>query len=276
MTSSSDSGRQLPLSPDAARERAAVVHDRFEQEAVWGQLIRDPKTERRIRMFQQMIPSDVERIVDVGCGDGAITNRLAEHWDVTGVDLSAAALAYLETAALQASATELPLPDKSFDLVLSSEMLEHLPDSTYREAIAEMQRVSRRYLLISVPYREDLDSRTVRCPACGWRGHVWGHRRRFTAESLMADLDGFELIESRVFGPRQEPPWPRWLIWMAHNVFRSFYWSYGQHPMCERCHNTDFTRARGISRHLLRLKRRIQPSGAPHMPFWLAVLAEAR
>jgi SAM-dependent methyltransferase len=259
-----------------ARPAGVAMHDRFDQEAVWGRLRQDPTTERRVRMFRQMIPDEVERIVDVGCGDGAITNRLAQDWDVTGVDLSAAALAHLETTALRASATALPLPDNSFDLVMSIEVLEHLSDSDYRRAISEMQRVTRRYLLISVPYREDLASRMVRCPACGWRGHVFGHQRRFTAESLLTDLEEFEIGESRIFGPLQEPPWPRWLIWTAHNVFRSFYWSSGQHPMCERCQNTDFTTARGIPWYLDRLKRRIQPARAPRMPFWLAVLVEAR
>ena len=277
MTVTNGFGRQLPTPPpDGGGDRVPAVHDRFEQEGVWGNLIQDPNTERRIEMFQQMIPGDVDRIVDVGCGDGAITNSLAETWDVTGVDLSAAALAHLRTNAIQASATELPLPDKSFDLVLSSEMLEHMPVLAYRRAIAEMQRVTRRYVLISVPYREDLESRTVRCPRCGWRGHVWGHRQSFTAESLLAGFEGFDIVESRVFGPLQEPPWPRWLIWTTHNVLRSFYWAAGQHPMCERCHNTDFSKTRGISPHLVRFKRRIQPPEEPRMPFWLAVLAEAR
>ena len=128
-------------------------------------------------MFEEMIPPDVSRILDVGCGDGAITDRLAEAWEVTGVDASAAALAHVQTTAVQAPATALPFDDGAFDLVLSSEMLEHLTDEDYKAALSEMARVTRRYLLLSVPYREDLGFRVIRCPRCGWRGHVWGHRR---------------------------------------------------------------------------------------------------
>lgn len=251
------------------------VGDRFEQTAIWGHLTADSHTDGRVRTFEQMIPDEVETIVDVGCGDGAITNRLARRWDVTGVDLSAAALAHLEGPAIQASATDLPLPDDSFDLVLSTEMLEHLPAVAYREAISEMRRVSRRYVLIAVPYREDLAFRTIRCPRCGWHGHVWGHRRKFTAESLLRDLDGFVAIETRTFGPLQPPPWPRWLTWSAHNLLRCYYWAPGQHPMCERCQNTDFTSTRALPSVLHRLNRRVR-GNEPSMPVWMAVFAEAQ
>lgn len=250
-----------------------TVRDRFEQRDVWGRLTDDPKIQLRARIFEQMIPGDVERILDVGCGDGAITNRLAREWDVTGVDTSSTALAHLATTAIEASATRLPLADDSFDLVMSSEMLEHMPRAQYGEAIAEMRRVTRRYLLISVPYREDLKFRTVRCPRCNWRGHVWGHKQTFTAESLIADLEGFTAAETRTFGPLQEPEWPAWWLWTVHRVLHSYYYAPGQHPLCEQCGNTDFTEARSLHPVLRRVNQRLQPRGRPRMPFWLAVLA---
>ena len=108
-----------------------------------------------------MMPGTVRTILDVGCGDGALTVRLAEEWDVTGADMSAVALEHVKTAAVQASATDLPFADGSFDLVLSSEMLEHLSPGDYGRAISEMSRVTRRYLLLTVPYREDLRFRQV-------------------------------------------------------------------------------------------------------------------
>jgi SAM-dependent methyltransferase len=250
-----------------------AVHDRFEQEAVWGHLADDPKIQHRAGMFEQIIPGDVESILDVGCGDGAITNRLADRWDVTGLDLSPTALEHLRTTAVQGSATALPFADRTFDLVLSSEMLEHTSDDDYRAALAEMSRVTRHHLLLSVPYREDLGFRTIRCPRCGWRGHVWGHRRSFTPESLLASLEGFSAAEVRIFGPLQEPHWPRWLLSVAHNVLRSYYSAPGQSPMCERCGNIDFAATRAIGPGLRRLNGRAQQRRRPRMPFWMAVLA---
>lgn len=253
-----------------------TAHDRFDQREVWGHLADDPTIQLRTRMLETMIPEDVERILDVGCGDGAITNRLATRWDVTGVDTSATALTHVETTSIQASATRLPLPADSFDLILSSEMLEHLLPDAYARAIAEMRRVSRRYLLISVPYREDLKFRTVRCPRCHWRGHVWGHKQAFTAESLAADLEGFTAVETRTFGPPQEPPWPAWWMWTTHRILRCYYWAPGQYPVCEQCGNTDFAASRAIHPALRRINQRLQPRRAPRMPFWVAVLADNR
>jgi SAM-dependent methyltransferase len=251
------------------------VRDRFEQPAVWGHLADDPKIRGRAQMFEEMIPERVERVLDVGCGDGAITDRLAQRWEVTGVDQSPTALSHVRTEAVLGSATNLPFPDNSFDLVLSSEMLEHLPADDYRRAIAEMSRVSRRYLLLSVPYREVLAFRTVRCPACGWRGHVWGHRQTFTPESLLADLAGYDAAQVRTFGPLQDPLWSRGLLWVSHHVLRTYYSAPGQSPLCERCGNTDFGATRPIGPRLQRINALIPPRGRPRMPFWLAVLAEA-
>lgn len=257
----------------ASGSESPALGDRFSQPAVWGHLVSDPYTDQRQRMLREMIPGAVKRILDVGCGDGAITNDLARDWDVTGVDISAEALKHVETDSLQASATDLPLRDRSVDLVLSSEMLEHLSPDDYRQALAEMRRVARRYVLLTVPYREDLRFREVRCPQCGWRGHVWGHQRRFTPESLARDLSRMRIAEARVFGPLQEPHWPGWLIWPTHRLLNAYYWAPAQHPMCEHCSNTDFTDTRAIPAVLSRVHRRIARDQV-RMPFWLAVLAD--
>jgi SAM-dependent methyltransferase len=47
-------------------------------------------------------------------------------------------------------ATCLPYSDRSFDVVLSSETLEHLPD--YRPALAELLRVARGAVIVTVPH----------------------------------------------------------------------------------------------------------------------------
>lgn len=257
----------------ASPSKTQIPADRFSQAAVWGGLATDPYTDQRHKNLREMIRPGVVTILDVGCGDGALTNRLAEEWEVAGVDTSAAALEHVETKAVQASATALPFSDRSFDLVLSTEMLEHLVLDDYRKAISEMIRVTRRYLLVTVPYREDLRFREVRCPRCGWRGHVWGHQRLFTPETLAHDLAGFRPTEARIFGPPQQPHWPRWLIWSCHRLLNAYYWPPSQHPMCERCANTDFTDARAIPPLVASVQHRLTRRQV-RMPFWLAVLAD--
>jgi SAM-dependent methyltransferase len=245
---------------------------RYEQEQIWGHVKDMPDIQEKVRRFAQTIPENVETILDVGCGDGAVTNELARRWRVTGLDSSRAALAHVEGEAILASAEALPFADRSFDLVMSSQMLEHLDDAAYQRAMGELRRVADRYLLISVPYREDLGMRMVRCPRCGWVGHVWGHRRRFSIDSLLRDIPGFVPVHVQAFGDLQDPPWPRPLLAIFHRAFRSFYTSGGQSPLCERCGNSDFSSVRGFPPYSAELKRWLD-RGKPRLPYWLAVLA---
>src|SRR5262245_44338131 len=121
--------------------------DRMERPELWGQLKDAPDIAEKVRVFREMIPGDVRTIVDVGCGDGEITNARADGWDVTGVDSSREALKHVETSSVLADTRSLPFDDTSFDLVMSSQMLEHLDNAVCAAAIAELQRVARRYLL---------------------------------------------------------------------------------------------------------------------------------
>jgi SAM-dependent methyltransferase len=251
--------------------------DRMEQAGIWGDLAAAPDIQEKVRVFEQMIPAAVQSVVDVGCGDGAITDALARGRRVVGVDSSRTALAHVRTESVLADARELPFPDRSFDLALSSQMLEHLDDDAYAAALAELRRVARDHVLISVPYREDLGMRMIRCPRCGLRQHVWGHLRRFSAESLTGDLPGFDAIDVRIFGDVQDPPWPRALLWPIHNVFSGWYGTTGQHPMCARCQETDFSAMRGFPPYSDRVKALVDRIGRrPRLPYWLAVLARRR
>lgn len=252
---------------------AEAPADRMAREELWGHLTEAPDIQEKIRIFGQMIPQDVETIVDVGCGDGAITNALGARWRITGVDSSATALSHVTVPSVHADARALPLPDAAFDLAMSSQMLEHLDDATYTAAMAELQRVTRQHLLISVPYREDLGMRMVRCPACGHWQHVWGHVRRFTIDSLLRDLPAFQPVDVRVFGDLQEPAWPKAALGLVHRVFRGSYSSAGQHPQCEACGNADFSGIRPFPPYSGNAKAVIdRVTRRPRLPFWLAMV----
>jgi SAM-dependent methyltransferase len=260
--------------PLASRGMAHAQRDRMERADLWGSLKDAPDIREKARVFMAMIPPEVESIVDIGCGDGAITNALGGRWKVTGVDLSSAALAHVTVDAVRADARELPFEARQFDLALSSQMLEHLDDEAYAAALAECKRVARGHLLISVPYREDLGVRMIRCPRCGHRQHVWGHVRQFTLESLARDLSGFDLVEARIFGDIQARPWPRPALWVIHNVLHRWYLGNSQRPQCERCGNQAYDSLRGFPRHSDKVKSLLDRAArsAP-LPYWLGVLA---
>jgi len=111
-------------------------------------------------LFARATPGSV---LDVGCGEGVLTVRWAERLRggrVIGIDLPDPKLqsewatrqrANLEFRAMRVE--QLPFADHEFDLAAAIEVLEHVPDPEL--ALAEMTRVTRGHLLVSVP-REPL------------------------------------------------------------------------------------------------------------------------
>jgi 2-polyprenyl-3-methyl-5-hydroxy-6-metoxy-1,4-benzoquinol methylase len=100
-------------------------------------------------------------VLDAGCGEGTLSVLLAKRGCiVTGVDLSepniAAAKAYAQAEGvadrvtfLVGDAEHLPVQDKSFDYVVSSHVLEHLPE--FSQGVREIARIARVGAVIAIP-----------------------------------------------------------------------------------------------------------------------------
>ena len=95
-------------------------------------------------------------ILEVGVGEGEVTERLARRWPdaaIVGVDLPDPELAQHWAgrgfSPLFADIGRLPFGADQFDLVLAIEVLEHVPFPEL--ALAELERVARRDLVVSVP-----------------------------------------------------------------------------------------------------------------------------
>jgi len=121
-----------------------------------------PRVHRVLGILKGMQPHN---ILDIGSGRGAFLWTLLHDFPylpVTAVDILDYRVADLQTVhdggieqltAVQASATALPFADRAFDVVSMLEVLEHIPATAI--ALSEVCRVARRFLILSVPSKED-------------------------------------------------------------------------------------------------------------------------
>ena len=199
----------------------------------------DPHVVRKADALLRLVPDGVRTIVDVGCGDGVLTTALAQRYQVQAVDRSEAALARLaarapHVARVCASAEQLPMADQSADLVFSSELLEHLPAATRERAVREMARVTRRWLLVSVPNQEVLRRRFAQCPACGLEFHVYGHLQSFSTADLAGQFPGFSVRAQLEHGRPERLTHPRIEQFRQQRAGRWFVYP-GLHVTCPDC-----------------------------------------
>jgi SAM-dependent methyltransferase len=167
----------------------------------------DIKESARIRETLALIPADARNVLDAGCGDGRVLAQLAARYNVYGVDVSYNALARETNRRRTVGVlSDLPFRDGCFDLVLVSEVIEHIPLEVLQRVLSEVSRVSRKYILITVPYRESLEEANVRC-TCGFVFHKWGHLQAFDERKVASLYSGIPLRKLAYIGePKRADP----------------------------------------------------------------------
>lgn len=162
-------------------------------------------------------PQPGERALDVGCGTGIYTRRLAERGAaVTGLDsdremLAAARVKVPQATFVEGDATALPFADDSFDLSLAVTLLCFVEEP--QVAVAELVRVTRpggRIVLAELG-RHSLWAVWRRVE--GWRGsQTWEEARFFTPRELGGLLGRAGAGEVRTSAAAYLPPGaPAWL-----------------------------------------------------------------
>jgi SAM-dependent methyltransferase len=119
------------------------------------------------------------RILDAGCGTGRNLVEYARIGEAEGVDFSAEAVEFCRLRGLdrvrRAALEDLPYESGHFDLIVATDVIEHLDDD--RRALAELRRVAAAHgrLVVTVPAYSWLWSR---------HDESLHHRRRYTVARL--------------------------------------------------------------------------------------------
>lgn len=158
-----------------------------------------------------------ESVLDVGCGEGVLTSEWAERLRdgrIVGIDLDDPKLRAEWDARRRPNleyrveeATSLSFEDGEFDMAAAIEVLEHVPEP--EATLAEMARVARRHVLVSVP-REPLWRMLNMARGAYLRdlGNTPGHLNHWSKVGFHSLLSGY----GRVQEVRTPFPWTMLLV----------------------------------------------------------------
>ena len=170
-------------------------------------------------------------MLDVGCGEGRHIFGIMQDYPLMkciGLDMDKESLEKAEEGYeyfksiskagaqfLKGSAYSLPFPDESIDLIVCSEVLEHLHE--YNDAVKEIHRVlkpgGKFYASVPATWPEKICWKLSK----EYQNQPGGHLRIFSQSGLISEIkeSGFKFLSSEKFHSIHSPYW--WL--------RCFFWS---------------------------------------------------
>lgn len=261
----------------------------YEDDRFWsGNMLQDDANRKRIEFTYDNIPKDVKSLLDVGCGNGVFVNyvtKLNDQIKILAIDRSEAAIRYVETEKQIGEIDNLPIENKSFDCVTCLEVIEHLPVTIYKNSLAELARVSSKYILITVPFDERIEESYNQCPSCKSIFNFELHLRKFTEQTMLELFDefGFSCKKTETFGGG--------IVYKGHFEFRKLFYKEQfkkwNSPICPICgysenvnvesvmptpHNSNKNNERKFISYLTSLPKLLWPK--VYKPYWIMGLYE--
>jgi SAM-dependent methyltransferase len=172
-------------------------------DAIWAtsgdNMKRYGPTSRHTRrlIFKLIEGRPIDSVLDAGCGPGMFLEEIAAQRPgikLAGSDISEVGLGLARHKLPQAEFYVLDLRtdvvDRQFDLVVCSEVLEHIDDD--RAAIANLHRMTGKYLVVT----------TVQGAYWEYESKVTGHVRSYTRADLETKLReaGFDILQTYEWG----------------------------------------------------------------------------
>lgn len=165
-------------------------------------------------ILNKKIFGKIESIIDFSCGKGDLLKAclpyLNNNQKIFAADISKSSIeetlakinnysGFLGSCVIEKFPTS--LTSDRFDLVIFTEVIEHLNDNQLYIILDEIQRITKPggFVFITTPYEEDLQAEKTICPDCGCIFHRWQHLRSWSIEKLISTTSnhGFKAIECK-------------------------------------------------------------------------------
>lgn len=172
-----------------------IIKEALKEIYLWSQrdyLIRYLPVLRELDHF-----SELNSVLEVGSGPLGLSRYTKRR--VVGVDLKTTGPHYQNMLLIGASAGSLPFKDSSFDLVVSLDMLEHIPPEGRADVIRELFRVAKNKIFLGVPTFEtakefeDRVRRIYERKINGWKGSSQSRQEFIKRNSFLLEHNEFGL-----------------------------------------------------------------------------------
>jgi hypothetical protein len=153
------------------------------------------RTQDLLRIIEEIKPQS-GKALDIGARDGHFSKLLAQYFDsVTALDLEKPTFESPKVDCVKGDVTALEFSEGDFNLAFCVEVLEHIPAHLLNDACKELCRVSTDYILIGVPYKQDIRLGRSTCYSCGDVNPPWGHVNSFDEKRLAHLFMGYDIEE---------------------------------------------------------------------------------
>lgn len=182
----------------------------------------------------RLVPNEGTSVLDVGARDGFISRLLAERFStVTALDLEKPVIEHERIQCVKGDITKLEFANESFYLVFCAEVLEHIPPHLLKTACGELARVSGEYVLIGVPFKQDIRLGRTTCIACHKPNPPWGHVNSFDERRLAELFPEFTISAQSFVG--QTSARTNWFSSKLMDWGGNPYGTYSQDEPCIHC-----------------------------------------
>jgi len=175
-----------------------------------------------------------DSVLDIGARDGFFSKLLTKYFhEIIALDLEKPDVSHDKVLCVQGDITHLEFDDNSFDLVFCAEVLEHIPSLLLDKACSELTRVASKWVLIGVPYKQDIRVGRTTCLFCGKKNPPWGHVNCFDREKLINLFPSLILKKVSFVGETNEAT--NFLSTFFMDLAGNPYGTYLQEESCVHC-----------------------------------------